>query len=89
MTTPLSPLELLLAILSLAAATLATRSGVLVAGERLVLSHRVEAALRFAPACALTALILLCQGLCRGRGAHNGHSVNGRRPAIIVYRQAP
>jgi branched-subunit amino acid transport protein len=58
MTSTLSSTELVLAILSLAAATLATRSGILVAGERFRLSHRVNAALRFAPACALTALIL-------------------------------
>jgi branched-subunit amino acid transport protein len=57
-TAPLSSVELVLAILSLALATLATRSGILVVGERFRLSHRVEAALRFAPACALTALIL-------------------------------
>jgi branched-subunit amino acid transport protein len=54
----LSSTELVLAILSLAVATLATRSGILMAGERFRLSHRVNAALRFAPACALTALIV-------------------------------
>jgi branched-subunit amino acid transport protein len=54
----LSDTELVLAILSLALATLATRSGILMAGERFRLSRRVNAALRFAPACALTALIL-------------------------------
>lgn len=58
MTTPLSSAELVAAILSLTAATLATRSGILVAGEKFRLSHRANAALRFAPACALTALIL-------------------------------
>jgi branched-subunit amino acid transport protein len=56
--TGLSPAELVLAIVSLALATVATRSGILMVGERFSLSHRVEAALRFAPACALTALIL-------------------------------
>jgi len=54
----LSTFDLVLAILSLGAATLATRSGILVVGERIRLSHRVDTALRFAPACALTALIL-------------------------------
>lgn len=54
----LSPLELVLAIVSLAVATLATRSGVLIAGERFAVSRRVDAALRFAPGCALTALVL-------------------------------
>ncbi len=58
MTSPLSSLELLLAILSLAAATFVTRAGILLLGERVALSHRVDAALRFAPVCALTALIM-------------------------------
>ncbi len=58
MTTPLSSAELVVAILLLALATLATRSGILMAGDRFTLSHRINAALRFAPACALTALIL-------------------------------
>lgn len=56
--TSLTPFETVLAIVSLALATLVTRSGVLVAGERVTLSRRVEAALRFAPGCALTALVL-------------------------------
>ena len=54
----LSSFQLLLAILSVALSTFATRAGVLLLGERLVLSRRVDAALRFAPACALTALIV-------------------------------
>ena len=58
MRTLLSSTELVVVILSLALATLATRSGILMAGAKFRLSHRVEAALRFAPACALTALIL-------------------------------
>lgn len=58
MTTPLSSVELVVTILCLALATLATRSGILVVGERFRLSHRIDAALRFAPACALTALIV-------------------------------
>lgn len=58
MTASLSTLEVVLAIVSLGVATLATRSGILVAGDRVRLSHRIDTALRFAPACALTALIL-------------------------------
>jgi branched-subunit amino acid transport protein len=50
--------EVLLAIASLVLATYLTRAGMLLAGDRLRLSRHVEAALRFAPACALTALVL-------------------------------
>lgn len=48
----------LLVIGVLTLATLLTRAGMLLVGERLKLSRRVEAALRFAPACALAALVL-------------------------------
>jgi branched-subunit amino acid transport protein len=53
----MSLLDLAVAIILLAAATLVTRSGILCIGETLTLSPRLESALRFAPACALTALI--------------------------------
>lgn len=54
----MSHASLLLTIGVLAFATFATRAGLLLAGERLRLSARIESALRFAPACALTALIV-------------------------------
>jgi branched-subunit amino acid transport protein len=50
--------DALLAIASLVFATYVTRAGMLLVGDRLSLSRRVEAALRFAPACALTALVV-------------------------------
>ena len=50
--------DVLLAIVSLVLATFITRAGMLLVGDRLSLSRHVEAALRFAPACALTALVL-------------------------------
>lgn len=77
-----STLHSVLAILSLAAATLATRSGILVVGERLRLSHSVDTALRFAPACALTALILP-EVLYTG-GALDVGLTNPRLPAALV-----
>jgi branched-subunit amino acid transport protein len=55
---PLSNFELAIVVLSLALATFVTRAGLLLAGERLRLSHRLATALRFAPACALAALVL-------------------------------
>jgi branched-subunit amino acid transport protein len=49
----------LVAIACLAAATFVTRAGMLLVSEQhLRLSPRVEAALRFAPACALSALVV-------------------------------
>ena len=45
------------AILGLAVATFLARSVVLIAGERLRLPSGFESALRYAPACALTAII--------------------------------
>ena len=51
-------IDVLLAIASLVLATYVTRAGMLLVGDRLSLSRHVEAALRFAPACALTALVL-------------------------------
>ena len=50
--------DVLLAIVSLVLATYVTRAGMLLVGNRLSLSRHVEAALRFAPTCALTALVL-------------------------------
>ena len=49
---------LALAILGLALVTVVTRSFFLVLGDRLPLPERVRHGLRYAPACALAALIL-------------------------------
>jgi branched-subunit amino acid transport protein len=46
-----------LAIVGLTAVTVITRSAFLVLGERFPLPERVQHALRYAPACALSALI--------------------------------
>jgi branched-subunit amino acid transport protein len=53
----MSSLEIWLAIIGMTIVTLATRTVMLVLGDRLPLPERVQHALRFAPACALTALI--------------------------------
>ena len=53
-----STVEVLLAIASLVLATYVSRAGMLLVGDRLSFSRPVEAALRFAPACALAALVL-------------------------------
>jgi branched-subunit amino acid transport protein len=80
--TGLSPLELILAIVCVAISTLATRAGLLVFGERLTLSHRVDTALRFAPACALTALIV--PEVLYPAGVLELSIANPRLPAAIV-----
>jgi len=50
--------EVIAAIVSLVVATYVTRAGMLLLPDRVRLSRHVEAALRFAPACALTALVV-------------------------------
>jgi branched-subunit amino acid transport protein len=45
-------------IAGLALSTLVTRCSFLIAGSRLRLGHRVEAALRYAPVCTLAAIIV-------------------------------
>jgi branched-subunit amino acid transport protein len=45
-------------VLGLALSTLITRTSFLVAGSRLRLGHRVEVALRYAPVCTLSAIIV-------------------------------
>jgi branched-subunit amino acid transport protein len=46
------------AIVGLTGTTLITRAGVLLLGEKLELPPRLERALRYAPACALAAIIV-------------------------------
>ena len=53
----MSELEIWLSFVCITVATIATRSGLLLAGRRLVIPPRVESALRYAPACALAAII--------------------------------
>ena len=53
----MSELELWLCFVLIALATIVTRSGLLLAGRGLVIPPRVESALRYAPACALSAII--------------------------------
>ncbi|MCU0760244.1 MAG: AzlD domain-containing protein [Steroidobacteraceae bacterium] len=49
--------EIWLSFLCITLATVVTRSGLLLAGRRFVIPPRVESALRYAPACALAAII--------------------------------
>jgi len=58
MSGPVSGIALGVVIVGLALTTLVTRTSFLVAGARLKLGHRVEAALRYAPVCTLAAIIV-------------------------------
>jgi branched-subunit amino acid transport protein len=52
-----SELQIWLCFVLITLATIATRSTLLLAGRRLAIPPRVESALRYAPACALAAII--------------------------------
>lgn len=54
----MSTLEIWLSIVAVTLATLLTRAGPLVVGERAQLPPLVQSALRYAPACALAAIVL-------------------------------
>ena len=58
MSEPVTGIALGIVIVGLALTTLVTRTSFLVAGSRLKLGHRVEVALRYAPVCTLTAIIV-------------------------------
>ena len=51
-------INMLLVTVGMVLATFVTRAGLLLVGQRFKLSPRVEAALRFAPVCALAVLIV-------------------------------
>ncbi len=53
----MSAVEIWICIALMTIVTIATRTVMLAFGDRIPLSERVQHALRFAPACALTALI--------------------------------
>ncbi len=54
----MSPTEIWLTIAGLALLTVVTRNAFLVLGHRIALPERVQHALRYAPACALVALVV-------------------------------
>jgi branched-subunit amino acid transport protein len=58
MNEPVAGIALGVVIVGLALSTFVTRTSFLIAGARLRLSHRVEVALRYAPVCTLTAIIV-------------------------------
>jgi len=58
MSAPVTGVALAVVIVGLALTTLITRTSFLVAGSRLRLGHRIEAALRYAPVCTLSAIIV-------------------------------
>ena len=56
--TPVEGIALFAVILGLALSTFVTRTSFLLAGGRIRLNHRIEVALRYAPVCTLTAIIV-------------------------------
>ena len=78
----MTPAELIAAIVCISLATFATRAGVLMLGDRLTLSPRVDAALRFAPVCALTALVV--PAVLYTSSAIDASASNPRLPAALA-----
>jgi branched-subunit amino acid transport protein len=58
MSEPVAGIALAVVIVGLALTTCLTRTSFLLAGSRLRLNHRIEVALRHAPVCTLTAIIV-------------------------------
>lgn len=58
MNDPVTGIALAVVVVGLALTTFITRTSFLVAGGRLRLSHRIEVALRYAPVCTLSAIIV-------------------------------
>lgn len=58
MSEPITGIAMAVVILGLALSTLVTRTSFLVAGEKLKLGHRAQAALRYAPVCTLAAIVV-------------------------------
>ncbi len=58
MSEPVAGIALAVVIVGLALTTFLTRTSFLLAGSRLRLNHRIEVALRHAPVCTLTAIIV-------------------------------
>jgi branched-subunit amino acid transport protein len=78
----MSNLQLALATLGIVTATIVARVSVLVMGEKLRLQPRAEAALRYAPACALAAL-LVPELLFQGATLHFDIT-NGKLPGALA-----
>jgi branched-subunit amino acid transport protein len=58
MNEPVTGIALAVVIVGLASSTFLTRTSFLLAGARLRLGHRIEVALRYAPVCTLSAIIV-------------------------------
>jgi branched-subunit amino acid transport protein len=54
----LSGIEMAIVVVGLALSTFITRTSFLLAGSKLRLNHRIETALRYAPVCTLSAIIV-------------------------------
>ena len=80
---PVTGIALGVVIVGLALSTFLTRTSFLLAGARLRLNHRVEAALRYAPVCTLTAIIVP-DVLMHGGGALDFSPLNPRLIGVLA-----
>jgi branched-subunit amino acid transport protein len=74
--------DVIVAVVWLSAATFVTRAGFLLVGRRVQFPPAVEAALRYAPACALSALVV--PEILGPTGAIDVSWANARWPAALV-----
>jgi branched-subunit amino acid transport protein len=82
-TAPVEGIVLGLAIVGLALSTFATRTSFMLAGARVRLNHRIETALRYAPVCTLTAIIVP-DVLLHGRDAMDPSLLNPRLVGVFA-----
>jgi branched-subunit amino acid transport protein len=75
-----SDVEVWIVIVLLAVSTLLTRCGIVMVGHRVTIPNRVQEMLRFAPACALTSIVVPDLVL----GADGGVALNLANPRLVA-----
>jgi branched-subunit amino acid transport protein len=75
-----SDVEVWIVIVLLAASTLLTRCGIVMIGHRVTIPKRVQEMLRFAPACALTSIVVPDLAL----GADGEVALNLANPRLVA-----
>jgi branched-subunit amino acid transport protein len=83
MNPPVEGIALAVVIVGLALSTFVTRTSFLLAGARARLNHRIEVALRYAPVCTLTAIIVP-DVLMHGTASADFSPLNPRLIGVLV-----
>ncbi|HEU4591654.1 MAG TPA: AzlD domain-containing protein [Steroidobacteraceae bacterium] len=83
MNPPVEGIALAVVIVGLALSTFVTRTSFLLAGGRARLNHRIEVALRYAPVCTLTAIVVP-DVLMHGREYADFSLLNPRLVGVLV-----